>query len=153
RPVSAKLAEILGNTFVVENRPGATGAIGMRAVATAPPDGYTLVFGTISNFVTNVAINPDTPYDPVQDFAPVSIFLRSPFLLSVPTTRDTKTLESFIAQAKANPGKVSYASAGNGSFGHLLTEHFATVTGVKLLHVPYKGSAPAMTDVVAGQVD
>ncbi|MGD9945270.1 MAG: Bug family tripartite tricarboxylate transporter substrate binding protein [Burkholderiaceae bacterium] len=153
RPMATRLGELLGKPFVVDNRPGATGAIGMQAVSAAKADGYTLVFGTISNFVTNVVVNPAIPYDPVKDFAPVSIFFRSPFLLSVPVGSSTQNLQAFLERARANPGKVSYASAGNGSFGHLLTEHFSSVAKVKLLHVPYKGSAPAMTDVVSGQVD
>ncbi len=153
RPVAAALAKQFKQPFVVENRPGATGMIGMKAVSGASPDGYTLVFGTISNFVTNVAVNPSIGYDPLKDFAAVSVFFRAPFLVSVPAGSAINNVGELVAAAKSNPGKMTYASAGVGSFGHLLTEHFSTAAKVGLTHVPFQGSAPAIANLVSGHVD
>lgn len=153
RSVAQVLGNQLGQNVVVENRPGGTGTIGMQIVAKARPDGYTLVFGTISNFVTNVTITPDIPYDPVKDFAPISIFFRAPYLLTVPESSDVRSLPQLIEKAKSSPGGLSYATAGIGSYQHFLTEQFSAATGIRLLHVPYQGSAPALVDFLAGRLD
>ena len=155
RMVAEQLQNKLGQPFVVDNRPGAGSAIGMQALAKSPPDGYTIGLGNIAANAINPAVQPDNKlYDPVNDFAPVSLVGITPLVLVVNAEKvPSKTLEEFIAYLKANPNKLSYGSSGNGSSLHLGMELFLLKTGTKMTHVPYKGSAPMVTDLISGQVD
>ena len=152
RPLTQKMSESLGQTLPVDNRPGANGMIGMEAAAKAPPDGYTLVVSTTGALTMNVSIYQKVPFDPIKDFAPISNFADSAFILSVHPSVPAQSVKELIALAKARPNQVTYATFGIGSSAHLGTELFSTMTGVKMLHVPYKGSVPMVTDLVAGHV-
>lgn len=152
RPMTQKMSESLGKQMVVENRPGANGMIGLELAAKSPPDGYTLAAGTTSALTMNVAVYEKVPYDPVRDFAPISNFAESAFILSVHPSVPATSVKEFIALAKARPNQLTYASFGIGSIAHLGTELFSTLSGVKMVHVPYKGSVPAVTDLMAGHV-
>ncbi|POR12755.1 tripartite tricarboxylate transporter substrate binding protein [Diaphorobacter sp. LR2014-1] len=147
------IARTLGQPFVIENRPGAGGNIGADAVAKSPADGYTIMITSIG-MATNKALYPRLSYDPVKDFAPISLLAIVPNVLVVNTAKTTdKSVADVIAHAKRDPGKLTYASAGNGTSIHLAGEVFASMAGLNLLHVPYKGSGPAVTDMLGGQVD
>ena len=152
RPVLARMSESLGQPMLIDNRAGASGIIAMEITARAAPDGYTLLLGTIGNFATNTAVYSKLPFDPIRDFQPLSKLVDAPFLLSVHPSMPVNNLKEFIAYAKANPGKVTFSSFGIGSFPHLLGEHFSQRVGVQMIHVPYKGSAPATADQIAGNV-
>ncbi len=152
RPLTQKISESLKQNILVEYRPGANGMIGVDAVAKSVPDGYTLLAGTTSALTMNPAIYAKVPYDPVRDFVPMSNFAEAAFLLSVHPSVPAKSVKEFIALAKGRPNQLTYASFGVGSIAHLGTELFSMMTGVKMLHVPYKGSVPAVTDLVAGHV-
>lgn len=151
RVVGAKLSERMGQPVVIENRAGAASNIGSDLVAKAPADGYTILLGTISLSI-NPSLYPKLTYDALKDFAPVTQISSAPFLLVVNPNMPYRTLADLLAAAKAAPKPLLYASAGNGSGAHLFMEYFAASTGIKLAHVPYKGAAPAMNDVLAGQV-
>jgi tripartite-type tricarboxylate transporter receptor subunit TctC len=151
RIISPKLGENLGQQIVVENRAGATGNIGAELVARAAPDGYTLLMGQASNLTINISLMGKLPYDPVKDFAPVTLIATTPNLLVVHPSLRVRTVKDLVALAKAKPGALNYASSGSGSAGHLAAELFKKVAGVNMVHIPYKGAAPALTDVVAGQ--
>lgn len=151
RAVGQKLGEKLGQTVVVENKAGAGTAIGARFVAEAPPDGYTLLMGTVSSHAINPAVTK-VGYDPVRDFATVAALGSIPFVLVARPDAAFNSVADVIAAAKRDPGRIGYASAGPGTSNHLAGEMFAHAAGVKLLHVPYKGSAPALGDVLAGHV-
>lgn len=151
RALGQKLGDKLGQTVIVENKAGAGTAIGSRFVAEAPADGYTLLMGTVSSHAINPAMTK-VGYDPVRDFVPVAALGAIPFVLVTRPDAPYQTLADVIAAAKKEPGKIAYASAGPGTSNHLAGEMLATAAGVKLLHVPYKGSAPALTDVLAGHV-
>jgi tripartite-type tricarboxylate transporter receptor subunit TctC len=152
RPLSQKMGESLKATFIVDNRSGANGIIGMELAAKAPPDGYTLVVSTTGAMPMNASIYPKLPYDPLKDFAPISNFAESAFILSTHPSVPVRSVREFIALAKARPGEITYASFGIGSSPHFGGELFRLMTNVKLVHVPYKGSAPAVSDLVAGHV-
>ena len=152
RALAQGLAERLGQPIVVENRPGAGGSIGADLVAKAAPDGYTLLMGHIGTLAVNPALYPKLPYDPLTDFAPVSRMAIVPNVLVVNPTLPVKNTADLIAYARANPGKLTYSSGGNGSAAHLAVEYFKLQTKTDIVHVPYKGTAPAITDLVAGQV-
>jgi tripartite-type tricarboxylate transporter receptor subunit TctC len=154
RLVSGHLQAKLGQPVLVENRPGAGSSVGMDVVAKAAPDGYTIGMGNIAANSINPAVRPNAfPYQAVADFTAVSMVGTTPLILVVNADKvPSKTLTEFIAYLKANPGKVAYGSSGTGSSLHLGMELFAQKTGTSLLHVPYKGSAPMVTDLVAGQV-
>lgn len=151
RLVAAKLTEALGKPFVVENITGAGGIIGDSAAARAAPDGYT-VLGTSSTFAINPAVRAKLPYDPLKNFAPISLVASAPFMLVVHPSLPVKSVKELVALAKANPGKLDYASAGQGTAVHLAVELFSSLAGVKMMHIPYKGSGPALIDLLAGQV-
>ena len=153
RGVAMGLADALGQPVIVENRPGASQVIGMQAAAKSAPDGYTLVFGSVTSLAINPAVTKDLPYDPVKDFAPVSLCMTTPLFLVIHPSVPVKTVRDLIALAKRQPGRLSFASGGNGSSNHLAGELFKLLAGVDLLHVPYKGAGPAMVDVMAGHVD
>jgi len=152
RVIGQKLYEATGQTVVVDNRPGANGIIGTDLVAKAPPDGYTIVMGNSAPFVLNPALYSKLPYDPVRDFAPVTQGTYYAYVLVVHPSLPAKTVHELIAFAKAKPGQLAYGSTGTGSANHLAGEFFAAMTGTKLTHVPYKGSAAALADVLGGQL-
>jgi tripartite-type tricarboxylate transporter receptor subunit TctC len=146
------LTERLGQTFVVENRPGAGGNIATETVARAAPDGYTLVTVSPTNAVNATLYEKKLKFDFIRDIAPVATIFRGPFVVTVNPAVPVKTVPEFIAYAKANPGKLNYASVGNGSPAHLGSELLKMMTGIDMVHVPYRGGAPAITDAIAGQV-
>lgn len=151
RLVSQKLTELWGQPVVVDNRPGASTIIGTDAVAKAPPDGYTLLL-TASTHVSNALLFNNLPYDSFKDFAPVSTLYKAEFVMVETPSVPANTLQEFIALAKANPGRYSYASAGAGNANHMAAELFSRMTGVQMLHVPYKGGGPLLNDMLSGQV-
>ena len=151
RIIGQKLGENLGQQIVIENRGGATGNIGAEYVAKAAPDGYTILMGQASNLTINVSLMSKMPYDPVRDLAPVTLVATTPNLLVVHPSLPVRTVKDLVALAKAKPGSVNYASSGSGSAGHLAGELFKRVAHIDMVHIPYKGAAPALTDVVAGQ--
>ena len=153
RMVTRRLADALGKPFVVENRGGANGNIGAAAAAGAPPDGYTLLFTTTGPLVFNKLIYKSTAFDPARDFAPIIKVSAIPLVVVANASVPVKNLADLVAYVKANPGKVSYASPGNGSMGRLVAELVQSDLGIQLTHVPYAGSAPAMNDVLGGRVN
>ncbi|MDB5590627.1 tripartite tricarboxylate transporter substrate binding protein [Enterovirga sp.] len=154
RLVADKLSQSLGQQFIIENRGGAGGNIGADAVAKAAPDGYTLVMGTVGTHAINASLYAKMPYDALTDFTPVAFTAGVPNLMVVnPKTVKATTVQAFIAEAKATPKKFNMASSGNGTSIHLSGEMFKQATGVEMPHVPYRGSGPAINDLVGGQVD
>ena len=154
RHIGDRLAKAFGHNFVIDNRGGAGGNIGSDAVAKADPDGYTLLVGTVGTHAINSSLYARMTFDPVRDFAPVAFLAGVPNILVVnPKNVKATTVQDFIAEAKASPKKLSFASSGNGTSIHLSGEMFKQMTGVELVHVPYRGSAPAVNDLIAGQVD
>jgi tripartite-type tricarboxylate transporter receptor subunit TctC len=152
RTIGPKLTERWGQQVVVDNRSGAGGAIAGELVAKSPPDGYLLLLGTIASLATNISLQKKLPYDPVRDFAPVTLVATQNLMLVVHPSVPAKTVKELVRFAKSQPGKLSFASAGNGTGSHLSGELFKQVAGVDILHIPYKGVAPAMVDVISGQV-
>jgi tripartite-type tricarboxylate transporter receptor subunit TctC len=153
RLLSARMAEILGQQIIVDNRPGAGGNLGTDLAAKAPPDGYTILLGSISSFAINPGLYKKMPYDPVKDFAPIGLAAIGPISLNVHKSVPATDLKSLIALLKANPGKYSYGSSGMGSILHLCGESFKSmVGGLEIEHVPYRGSGPMMIDLSAGQI-
>ncbi len=150
RIVTGKLGELLGQTLVVDNKVGASGVIGAEYVAKAAPDGYTLLW-VISNHTTNHLLFK-VSYDPIKDFAPVSMVANTSYMLVASSGFAPATLKEFVDYVKARPGKVAYASAGNGTLQHFGMETFKGTAGLDMVHIPYKGSAPAITDLLGGQV-
>jgi len=153
RTLSQKLGENLGQQVVVDNKAGANGIIGTDMVAKSAPDGYTLVLGNIGPNAINQAIYPALPYDCVKDFAPVALTGYTAHILAVNTKVPVSSVAELIALAKAQPGKLTYASSGIGGSPHLAGELFKLMTGTNMVHVPYKGASPGNTDLIAGQVD
>lgn len=152
RAFAQKLGDAWKQTPIVDNRAGAAGIIGTQFVARSPADGYTLLFGTTGTHTTNPAVYAKLPYDPVKDFAPVSNFADSPFLLVVHPSVPAHTLQGLVALAKSRPGQLDYASFGAGSSAHLAGEMLRTMAGINIVHVAYKGGPPAVTDLVGGHV-
>jgi tripartite-type tricarboxylate transporter receptor subunit TctC len=150
RTISQKLADALGQPVVVDNRPGAASNIAGELVAASPKDGHTLFLGTVSTSI-NPTLYKKLPYDPLRDFAPVTQVTSTPFVVAVHPSLPVRSVKDLIARAKASPGKLAYASAGSGSGAHLFVEMFAAMTQVKLVHVPYKGAAPATTATMSGE--
>jgi tripartite-type tricarboxylate transporter receptor subunit TctC len=151
RITAQKMSEGLGQQVIVENRGGAGGTVGADAAAKAPGDGHTLLLGTISTLGLAPAMYPNLPYDPRKAFAPISLLTNAYFVIGANAAAVPNTLREFIAQAKAAPGKFNFASNGAGNITHVAGEMFAAMVGAKLVHVPYKGSAPAAADVAAGR--
>ncbi|MEO8202800.1 MAG: tripartite tricarboxylate transporter substrate binding protein [Betaproteobacteria bacterium] len=152
RIIGQKLTERWGQQVLIENRAGAGGTIGAELVARAAPDGYTLVMGSTANMAVNVTLIEKLSYDPIRDFTPVNLAAITPNLLVVNPSMPAKNVREFIALAKAKPGAINYASGGSGTPSHLAAELFKTMSGVQMNHVPYKGSIPALTDIIGGQV-
>ena len=153
RAVGEGLAQRLGQPVVIDNRPGASQAIGAEATAKAPPDGHTIFMGTQSGLVLNPAAKKKLPFDPVRDFAPVSLLFTTPLYLVVHPSVAAKSVQELLELARARPGKLTFASIGNGTSQHLAGEMLRTRAKVDIVHVPYKGSAPAITDLLSGQVN
>ena len=149
REVTNKMA---GYTFVIDNKPGTGGNLGIDAAAKSPADGYTLVMGQTSNLSINPTLYPKLPYDPVKDLTPVSLVASSPLVIVASANSPYHTLADIVKESKAHPGSINFASAGNGTVGHLAAESFQKVAGIKLTHIPYKGAAQGATDVISGQV-
>jgi tripartite-type tricarboxylate transporter receptor subunit TctC len=152
RLVAAKLSEEMGQQFIVENKAGAGGNIATDYVAKSDPDGYTFIVGTPGTHAINKFVFKNMSYDPINDIAPVIVIARVPNLFSVTNSLPVKSVAEFIALAKSKPGELFYATPGLGSTAHVSTELFKSMTGVDIVHVPYKGSAPALTDLIAGRV-
>jgi len=152
RLVAQKLTESLGRQVLVDNRPGAGGTIGVEIVAKSPADGYTLVMGHIGTFGVNPTLYPKLPYDAVKDFQPITLFAMIPNLMSVNPSLPAKSVKDVIALARARPGVMNYGSGGNGSAAHLATEYFKLLTQTNIVHIPYRGTAPAITDLLAGNI-
>ena len=153
RATAVGLSPLLGQPVIVENRPGAATIIAMQAVAKAPPDGYTLIFTSVTSLAINVSAYKSLPYDPVKDFAPIALCFTTPLYLVVHPSVPAKTVGELIALAKSPPGKLTFGSGGNGTTNHLAGELFKSMAGVDLQHVPYKDATQAMTGVIAGHID
>lgn len=153
RALSQKLGEKIGQTVVVDNRPGAGGTIGADAASKAPPDGYTLLLSTTSTHSIGPAINPRIPYNAETDFTPIAYVASSPNIVLVPTGSPARTMAEFTAHARKNPGRLNYASSGNGTIIHLTTEYYKAQSGTFILHIPYRGTALAMPDLISGKLD
>src|SRR5215467_9825292 len=151
RIIGQRLSERLGQQFIIENRPGAGGNIATEAVVRAPPDGYMLL-AIGSNNMINATLYQKLNYDFIRDIAPIASVYRVPQVMEVNPSFPAETVPEFIAYAKAHPGQISFASAGNGSVAHVTGELFKMMTGVNMLHVPYRGAPPALTDLISGQV-
>ena len=151
RILGQKLSAAWGETVIVDNRPGAGGNIGTEMVAKSPPDGYTLVLGVVGPIAINVSLFKNIGYDPVRDLTPITRAVNVTNLLVVHPSLPAKSVKELISLAKANPTVLNYASGGSGTAGHLAAELFKNMAGVQMVHIPYKGSGPAMTDLLAGQ--
>jgi tripartite-type tricarboxylate transporter receptor subunit TctC len=152
RGVAEKMGELLGEKVVVDNRPGAGGTVGTKAVAKSDPDGYTLVLGYTGTLAIGPSLYKSVGYDPRKDFAPIGMIGNAPNSLVVNPSFPAKTLAELIAYAKANPGKVNFGSAGAGTASHITGEYFARAAGITLVHIPYKGTGPALTDLLGGHI-
>jgi len=153
RTLGQKMSEKLGATLVIDNKPGAGGAIGSDMVAKAPPDGYTLLLATTSTHSIGPSITSKLPYDTVRDFSPIAHVGDAPSIMLVPVDSPAKTVREWIAYAQKNPGKLNYASSGNGTIVQLTAELFKAQAGVFVTHIPYKGTALAIPDLISGKVD
>jgi tripartite-type tricarboxylate transporter receptor subunit TctC len=151
RLLGDKLGSVLGQSVIIDNKPGAGGTIGAADVARAPADGYTLLYGSTSTLAVSPALYAKLPYDAATAFAPVALVAKGPQLLVVNPSVPASNFAELVAYAKKNPGKLSYSSAGNGSIGHLTSEFVKAETGIEAVHIPYKGGAPAVTAVVSGE--
>lgn len=147
-----KLAQRLGHQFIIDNRGGAGGNIGMELTAKAPPDGYTIVIATVGTWAVNPSLYKNMPFDPVRDFAPIIQVSTSPGVLVVHPSVPVRSVKELIALAKAKPGKFDYGSSGVGGFGHISGALFCLMTNTQMVHIPYKSSAPSLTDLIAGQI-
>jgi len=152
RGIADKMSELLGEKVVVDNRPGAGGTVGTRAVAKSEPDGYTLVLGYTGTLAIGPSLYKSVGYDPRKDFAPIGMIGNAPNSLVVNPSFPAKTVAELIAYAKANPGKVNFGSAGAGTASHITGEYFARAAGITLVHIPYKGTGPALTDLLGGHI-
>jgi tripartite-type tricarboxylate transporter receptor subunit TctC len=157
RAIAPELSKAFGQQFVVDNKAGAGGNVGAEIVARSAPDGYTLLMGTVGTHGINRALYPKLPYDPIKDFAPVTLVAGVPNVMEMPAAKahamGINSVQDFIKYAKANPGKLNMASSGNGTSIHLAGELFKSMTGTYLVHFPYRGSGPALLDMVSGQMD
>lgn len=152
RAIAARAGESTGQSFVVDNRAGAGGNIGAEAASKAPPDGYTLFMGHVGTLAINPSLYKKIPYDPVRDFAPITLAIAAPLILVTHPSLPAKSVKELIALARARPNQLSFSSAGNGSASHLAGELFNGLAATKILHVPYKGTGPATTAILTGEV-
>jgi tripartite-type tricarboxylate transporter receptor subunit TctC len=152
RTIAQRLSAGLGQQVVVDNRAGAGGIVGAELAAKSAPDGYTLFLGGVGSHAINPSVHRNLPYDPVRDFAPISLVASAPLILVVQPSVAANSVEEFVALAKAKPDTINYASNGNGSSSHLAAVMFEAMTGTRMTHVPYKGLAPALVDLLSGQV-
>jgi tripartite-type tricarboxylate transporter receptor subunit TctC len=152
RGIADKMSELLGEKVIVDNRPGAGGTVGTKAVAKSDPDGYTLVLGYTGTLAIGPSLYKNPGYDPRKDFAPIGMIGNAPNSLVVNPSFPAKTVAELIAYAKANPGKVNFGSAGAGTASHITGEYFARAAGITLIHIPYKGTGPALTDLLGGHI-
>jgi len=152
RLLGEKLGQRLGQQFIIDNRGGANGNIGMDLAAKSPPDGYTLVIATVGIWAVNPSLYKQMPYDPVKDFAPIMQVSSSPGVLIVHPSVPVKSVKDLVALARAKPGKLDYGSSGVGGFGHISGALFCLMTKTEMVHIPYKSSAPSLTDLIAGQI-
>ena len=152
RSIGQELTKAWGQSVIIDNVPGAGGSIGADKVAKAPADGYTLLMGHIGTLAVNPSLYPKLPYNPVKDFAPVAWVARVPNILVVNSAVPVKSVQDLVAYAKSKPGQLSYGSGGNGSAANLATEYFKMQTGTAIVHIPYRGTAPAVTDLIGGQI-
>ncbi len=152
RLIAQKLTEAWNQQVVVDNRAGAGGTVGVEMLSKAPADGYTIALASFGNILVGPSLFPKLGYDPLKDLAPVVLVSQPPGLLVVNPALPVKNVSDLIAYAKANPGKLNYGSAGNGTWNHLFAEHFKALTGIQMTHIPYKGANPAVTDVIGGQI-
>jgi tripartite-type tricarboxylate transporter receptor subunit TctC len=152
RVIGQQLARSLGQSFVIENRPGAGGNIGVETVAKSSPDGYTLVIGQTSNLAINPTLYPTLPYKPLEDLAPIALIASAPLVMVVMTSSPFKSLDDVVATAKTNPDDITFGSPGNGTVSHLSGELLQRAANIKLLHVPYKGASLAMADLMGGRL-
>ena len=152
RQLGQKLADRLGKPVVIENRTGAGTVIGAASVAKAPPDGYTIMLGTSTPFAITATLNKSLPYDPAKDFAPIALTSNAPFLLLAHPSQPIHSVADLVRVAKEKPGQLSYGSAGPGSPQHLSFELLKSMTGIDVVHVPHRGDAPALTNLVAGHI-
>ena len=152
RIYALKLQESWGQPVIVDNRGGGGGNIGTDLVAKATPDGYTLLMGYVGHLAVNPSLYRKLPYDPIKDFAPVSLLATAPNVLAAHSSVAANTVQELVALAKLKPDSLSYASGGNGTVGHMVGELFKTVTGINMVHIPYKGNGPAVSDLLGGQV-
>lgn len=153
RPIAEKLTTALGQTVIVESRAGASGTIGAEFVANSAPDGYVMLLGTSNELAMSPSLFKKLPYDPIKSFSPVTPIVQFPNVLVVGPSVTANSLKELIELARANPGKITFASAGPGSTNHLTTEVFQKLAGVQVLHIPYKGGGPALADVMGGHID
>jgi len=152
RVIGQKLTEAWGKQVIIDNRPGAGGNIGVDLVAKSPADGYTLVMGHIGTFGVNPTLYPKLPYDPIRDFQPITLVALVPNMLSVYPALPAKSVKELVALAKTKPGTINFGSGGNGSAAHLAGEYFKLLTKTEITHIPYRGTSPAVTDLIAGQI-
>lgn len=152
RQLADKLSEQLGQRVVVENKPGAAGNLAMETVARSAPDGYMLLMGNLGMLSANPALYPKLSFDPAKDFAPIARVVVTPLVAVVPAAFPAKTMADFVAMARAKPGEINFGSGGNGNINHLAGELLALKTNTKIQHIPYKGSAPALTDLAGGRI-
>jgi tripartite-type tricarboxylate transporter receptor subunit TctC len=153
RPVAAKMSEALGQQVIIDNKGGAGGTIGADFVAKSPPDGYTLLMGTVGTQAINATLYPKLAYDPVKDFAAITLVAAAPVALVAHPSVPAASVAELLALAKQKPGALTFGSAGSGTPGHLSGEIFKSMTGAQIVHVPYKGSAPAISDLLGGQIN
>ena len=152
RSIGARLSEIWGQPVVVENKPGATQIIGGEYVAKSPPDGYTLMVSDAATFIMNPILHKTLPYDGMRAFTPITLLVRFPWVIATHPSVPANTFQEFVAYARANPGKLSYGSFGTGSSGHISVDYLKKLLGIDMVHVPYKGAGPAVTDLLGGQI-
>ena len=152
RSIGARLSEIWGQPVVVENKPGATQIIGGEYVAKSPPDGYTLIVSDAATFIMNPITHKTLPYDGMRAFTPITLLVRFPWVIVTNASVPANDFQELVTYARANPGKISYGSFGTGSSGHISVAYLSKLLGIELVHVPYKGAGPAVTDLLGGQI-